>query len=622
MLNAFRNKKSNIFVWILLGLLIIGLAGFGIGAGGGLGSSEVARVGEQGVEAADYARAVDQEIRAVSGQTGQSLTLEEARRFGLDRVALARLVNNAALDGEAARLGLSAGDATVLAQLEAVPTFRGTDGGFDRDAYLFTLERMGMSAAEFEAELRREASRDLIGAAVSGVVATPEIAAATVLGHLGERRGFDWLRLDESHLEAPVSDPDEATLVAYHAANEARYTRPETRRIVYAAATPDSVAAGIEISEEDLRAAYDAAPHAFGTPERRIIDRIGFRDMAEAEAARARLDAGEIDFDALGSERGLAASEIEQGTLVAEDIPEAARDAVFGAEGPGIVGPVQTPLGPSLYRINAILAADQVSFEEARDDLARDRALAAASDQILDEIRVIEDLIAGGARLEEIAAETVLELGEIALNDETTGGLADDPAFRAAALAAETGVETDLVQLESDGLATLRVEAIDPPAVIPLDGIREEVLADWRAAAVAEALAAQAGAWQEELAGGLAFADLAARLGVTPQTAAPMIRNAALTGTPPRLISDIFAAEPGDVMTVADGAGIILAQLTEVQPFDRDDPEMAPVFASLEGELAAQTANDIRTLYTAAVRDTAGVTVNQTLLETTLDRLR
>ncbi len=622
MLNSFRTKKSNIFVWILLGLLIVGLAGFGIGAGGGLSSSEVAQVGDRGVESVDYARAVDQEIRSVSTQVGRTLTLEEARQFGLDRVALARLVSNAALDGETSRLGLSTGDTTVRTQLEAAPAFQGRGGTFDRDAYLFTLERMGMSPAEFEAELRQEASRDLLGAGVSATVAMPDSASEAVLGHLGERRGFAWLRLDESHLEAPVANPDDATLQAYHADNAARYTRPETRRIAYAATTPEALAASIEIPEEELRAAYEAAPDAFGSPEQRILDRIGFRDMEEAEAARDRLDAGEIDFDSLASERGLSGAEIELGTLGVDDVEPAVRDAVFGDEGPGIFGPVATALGPSLFRVNAILAANQVSFEEARADLAESRARALASDRILADISVIEDLIAGGARIEEIAAETVLEQGEIALNTTTTGGLSDDPAFRTAALSAEVGVETDLVELDGDGLVTLRVEAIEPPALIPLEEIEAEVLADWRAEAVAEALAAQSESWRAQIGSGLAFADLAEELGVAAQAAGPMVRSDALPGTPPRLVADIFATELNDVVTVPDGAGIILAQLTQVLPFDRNDPEMAPVFASLDSELTTQAANDIRSLYTGAIRDAAGVSVNQSLLTTTLDRLR
>ncbi|MEJ1469438.1 peptidyl-prolyl cis-trans isomerase, partial [Escherichia coli] len=84
-----------------------------------------------------------------------------------------------------------------------------------------------------------------------------------------------------------------------------RYTRPETQTITYASMTPDSIAATIEIPEEDIRAAYAADPARFSTPERRILDRIGFATTDEAAAAKARLDAGETDFDKLAAERGL-----------------------------------------------------------------------------------------------------------------------------------------------------------------------------------------------------------------------------------------------------------------------------------------------------------------------------
>ena len=102
-------------------------------------------------------------------------------------------------------------------------------------------------------------------------------------------------------------------------------------------------------------------------PERRLLDRIGFGTDAEAAAAKARLDAGEVDFDALAAERGLGPAEIDQGEVMAEDLAEAARDGGVRRPGPGIVGPVPTPLGPSIYRINAVLAARTTPFEQARE---------------------------------------------------------------------------------------------------------------------------------------------------------------------------------------------------------------------------------------------------------------
>ena len=196
MLGSIRSKRTNVLVWLLLIMLIVGLAGFGIGVGGGLTSTNVATVGDQEIEADAYARALDQELRALSGQIGRGLTMDEARQFGIDRMVLGRLVNDAALDGEAARLGLSTGDEAVRAQVVATPAFQGLDGSFDREAYTFALDRIGLSPAEFESLLRREAARELVAGGVQAAAALPESAALTLLGHAGERRSFAWLRLD------------------------------------------------------------------------------------------------------------------------------------------------------------------------------------------------------------------------------------------------------------------------------------------------------------------------------------------------------------------------------------------------------------------------------------------
>ncbi len=617
MLTTFRASRSNIVVWIIVGLLIIGLAGFGISTGGG-GPQAVARVGDQRVEANAYARALDQELRAVSAQIGRPLTMTEARRFGIDRVVLARLMSDAALDGEAARRGLSAGDGAVREMVLATPAFRGLDGQFDREAYEFALGRVGLNTAEFEEMLRGEAARELIAGALQSAVAMPAVAGDTLLGYAGETRRFDWLALDAGLLTEAVPAPDDAAVAAFYAANPDRYIRPETRRITYALLEPEALAATIEPDEAELRAAYDAAGDRYDIPERRIADRIGFGSTEEAAAALARIEAGEIDFDGLAAERGLTEATMDQGALVPARLSPEAAAAVFGAAGPGVVGPVPTPLGPSLYRVNAILAAKVTPFEEARDALRAERALAAARAQISDEGQAIDDMIAGGARIEEIVAESDFTLGTIALDATTTGGLADDPAFRELAQDAEVGTETDLTELASGGLLTLRLDGIDPPAPIPLEEARDRVAADWTAAETARRLQALAEGFKAELDAGLAFGDLALRLGRPLQAAGPASRGAPPPEAPAGLVEAIFAAPPGGVVVLAEPGGVALARVAEIAPFDRTAPETAEAVASVEDQLRAQAADDALALTVQALQAQDGVSVDLPLVEQVL----
>ena len=98
-------KASNLFVWIILGLLFVALAGFGIGSFSG-GASRVGAVGDIEITAEDYARALDQEIRARIAQTGQPVTLANLRAQGVDQAVLQSLVARAALAHEAQAMGL------------------------------------------------------------------------------------------------------------------------------------------------------------------------------------------------------------------------------------------------------------------------------------------------------------------------------------------------------------------------------------------------------------------------------------------------------------------------------------------------------------------------------------
>lgn len=620
MLGSFRTSGSKIVFWALLVAIVIGLGGFGIGVGVSGGGNTVATVGDQTVTSQEYVRALQQELRAITQQAGRNMPMSEARQYGVDRMVLGRLINDAALDEEAERLGLSVGDDVVRDQVMNAAAFRGPDGTFDRKTYTYALERTGLQPAEFEALLRGEATRELIAGSVQAPVVMPEIATLTILDFLGEKRGFNWVTLDARLLPTPVPTPTDADLEAQHEAHKDLYTRPETRRITYAAVTPEALAATIEIPEDELRAAYDAALATYQTPERRVADRIGFPTLADAEAAKARLDAGDVTFEALGAERGLQPGDMDQGFLTADKLDSAVRDAVFSAAGPGIVGPVETPLGPSLYRINAILAAQTTPFEAARDDIARQKAQEEAEKMIADDTARIEDLLAGGATAEDIASETELELGTLEIADGSQGGLADDAAFRKAALGAEVGTETDLIALSDGGIATLRVDGIDPPALIPLDQVRDRVAADWTAAKTAEALAALAQGYVEELKGGLSFADLAARLSLPVQSSAPITRGDAAEGAPAGLVADVFAAAPGGTVVRPEGAEVVLAQLTGVEPFDPTTAGNTAAVTQVRQQFDRQASDDVLALFTAALRDQAGVSLNPSLIESTLAR--
>ena len=143
-----KKKAGNAALWVIIILLIVGLAGFGATNFGGSVRS-VATVGDVEIDVNEYARGVEAQVRNFERVTGQSMTFQQARAIGLDRAALSQLISSAALENEAIQLGISAGDEAVSREILETPAFQGASG-FDRGVYELALQQNGIDVNEFE----------------------------------------------------------------------------------------------------------------------------------------------------------------------------------------------------------------------------------------------------------------------------------------------------------------------------------------------------------------------------------------------------------------------------------------------------------------------------------------
>ena len=492
-MSQLRTKGKSTIVWILMGLMVLGLGGFGVTSFSG-GTTEVASVGQTKITADEYARALKSELRAFQQQTGQPITMQQAQAMGLPQSVQANLIASAALAEEARRIGVSVGDAQVAQTIMQAGAFQGPNGSFDRAAYAEVLRRERLSEAEFEATVRDDEARLMLQRAVVGGVTAPAPLVDQTARWLLESRDFSWRELTEDDLPAAVTEPDEATLQAWHEANGDRFTAPETRAISYAWATPDMLSATVQLDEAALRATYDQNIDQFQRPARRMVSRLVFPDAAQAEAARAQIDANEAPFESFVLQRGLTLDDVDLGEVTAAQLGAAA-EPVFALEQPGVVGPIQTDLGPALFAVNAILDPVDVPFEEARDALRAEAALSAAARLIRDRTGDYEDILAGGATLEDLAEETELELGRIDWTADAPaeeGSIAGYEAFRERAAQISTTDFPQLAELADGGVFALRLDEVIPPTLRPFEEVRDAVLADWREAEVQRQLLAAA----------------------------------------------------------------------------------------------------------------------------------
>ena len=606
-----RKKKGgrSLVVWVLVAMLIAGLSGFGVENFGGA-TAKIGRVGEIEIEANDYAREMQGQINTLTRQFGAPVSMADARSFGVDRQVLAGLVNRAALDNEAARLGLSVGDATVAAELGKISAFQGISGTFDREAYALTLQQNGTNEAAFEANLRRDVARALLTGAVAGGVVSPAPLTDTLVAYAGEKRGFSLLVLDDTALEAPLAAPTPAEVQAHYDANIATYTRPEAKRVEYAALLPETLAASMEVPEDEVQKAYDARLSEFMIPEKRLVERLVYPDEAAALAAKARLDQG-TSFDDLVAERGLTLEDVDLGDVTREEL-EGAADGVFALTEPGTVGPLPSALGPALYRMNAILAAQETTLDAARPELLQILQTEAAARAIADKVEAIDDALAGGATLQDLSTEFGMTLAstDYAAGAEDNDAITGYTAFRSAADALAEGDFPEAILLEDGGLVAMQLVEILPPSPVPLDKITDKVTEATRAEALARALAAKAATARTAVEAG---ATLESQGIVT--AVAPTDRQATLDVGPAVVLETAFQMQPGEIRVIEAGSFVALLRLDSITAAEVTSEEGQEMQDAIRQNLDRSIAEDMAALFTATVGQQAGIALDQAVID-------
>ena len=602
-----RNSSSlsRTFVWILLALLIVGLAGFGATNLGGR-VNKIGSVGEKEILAVQYVRALQNEMRAASVQFGSPITFQQAQLFGIQQQALSRLVSEKTLDSETQRVGISVGDETVRDQLMGIRAFQGIDGLFDRNSYSFSLENAGLNEAEFEAELRDQTARSLLQKAIASGNIMPSIYATKTLEYLSEERSIELVKLTESDLLSPISIPTNEDLKAFYDSNIADFSLPESKAITLVKLTPDMIIGEIEVADEDLSALYEKKIDTYKKPERRLVERLSFLDMAAAVDAKQRLTSNKTDFKTLVRERGLDLEDVDIGEVTQAELDLAGK-AVFNLTIGEVSAPLESDLGPALFRVNGILQAQEITFKEASEELKKQLAADKARRMIDSEIARIEDLLAAGATLEELSQETDMTLEDVVYYQGAEADITSYSSFRQAANTISKNDFPEVISLSDGGIMAIRLNEIIPERPKDFETVLMDLEQAWKDDALTQALSLNA---EEKIAAVKSGESLDAQGGIF-QRHSDLRRDSILPEIPPLAISRAFELKLEDLDQVAGASEIYIIHVKDIKSGDTETEIAENVKTQINQQLNESLSNDIFQIYMNQVQQRASVSIDE-----------
>jgi peptidyl-prolyl cis-trans isomerase D len=625
MMQAIRGRAGSIIVKILFGLLIISFGYWGIYVRSPFGGSSssgttVATVGGHSIDVDELQRALRPTIAQLRARFGGTIDPQQLKELGVTDAVLDHLIENRLLDLEAGRLGLAVPDTVIRSAIYANPNFLGPDGRFDRQRFEEILAMNNLSEAELVADLRRDIPRtDLLEAIAVGATAPPQIADI-LYKYRNQTRLADIVAFPAAGVTG-VGQPNAADLTKYYDAHKDLFRAPEYRRLTIASLSPADIKSSAPIPEAKLHQAWEQRKSQFGKPEERDIEQILTPSDAVAKEAEAALKAGKSWSEVATTIAKQSAGTTDLGLLSQKEIPHALADIAFQLPLDTPSQPIHSPLGWHILRVTKIVPATTLTFAQAKPKLEDQLKMEDAVNRLATIGNHADDGLAGGLSLTADAKKFGLKLSTVAAVAQNGDGPDGKPVKLpiAAAEVLKTAFttnagETSRVTDASNGaIFAVRVDKIMPPAVRPLSAVKDTVAAGWRAEQQRDLAKKDARTFAAAVGPGMPLAKAAAAKGLTLLQTGPLVRTPLPGQTiPPELVARLFAAKPGEVVTVSDAHGSYVAQLNKI-----DTPQTAPAgaVASIGQQIDQEARLDIAKEYTAALRQRFPVTINRAVLD-------
>jgi len=624
MLRGIRKASANwlgrAVMGVVMGLLAASFAIWGINdIFRGFGRSTLAKIGGTEIGIEQFRATYNERMRQIERQLGHPLAPEQASAIGLDRQVLGAMVGDAALDQRARQMRLGLSDDAVVKNITGNKAFQTSPGKFDRLRFEQVLRDNGYSEQRFVSEHRRLLLRRQIADSLNGQLPVPNAWLAAINQLQNQERSIEYVTLGPAQA-GDIPQPTADELGKYFEARKILFRAPEYRKIETLTVTPAEISKWMEISDADIKAAYDAHNSKYATPERRHVEQMVFPTMQEADAASARLKDG-LSFSALAGERGLKEADLDLGTITKSDIVDpAVADSAFALKEGEVSAPVQGRFGAVIVTVPKVEPAAVKSFAEVTPQIRSDIAAERAKAEVRDLHDKIEDERASGASLEQAAQKLKLPVASYDVDrsgrdpDGKLVALPHSGQVISAAFASDVGVDSEPIEADG-GYIWYNVAGVTPARDRSLDEVKDKVEQQWREDQVAARLKSKAVDLLDKLKGGAEFETLAKADGLKLETADKLKRQAgAGAGLPPKVIVAIFH-------TAKDGFGgaegdqpsqWIVFRVTGVT-----DPKLdagSPELKRLEETVQRQASDDIMEQYVASLESDLGLSVNQAAL--------
>jgi peptidyl-prolyl cis-trans isomerase D len=379
MLQAIRDRAQSWIAWVIVGLIILTFALFGIDQyARGDKVEVVAEVDGEDVTAREFLTMYNRQKQRLQKQFGdlydQVVKDEELRNQVADALIESEQIRQWANQND-----MVISDQRLAIEIQSESAFR-QNGEFSQQVYEDILLRNGYNIARFEYETRQH----LLESQYRNLTQSSSFATKTEIAKLEsletQERKVSYLRVDQRPFLKTVSVSDDEVKTEYDK-NKDQFIEAEQVSIDYIELSQKSLASQVETDDDLLKGFFEENKLQFTLPEKRqakhiliTVDEVTSDEEAQKIVAeiQTKLKAGET-FEELAKtyskDPGSANSGGDLGTFEQGMMVPEFDDAVFSMKPDQVSEPVKTEFGYHLIKLVKIEDKQIQPFDTVKADV-------------------------------------------------------------------------------------------------------------------------------------------------------------------------------------------------------------------------------------------------------------
>jgi peptidyl-prolyl cis-trans isomerase D len=369
MLSAIRKKSKGWVAYLIVGLITVPFAFFGIQSYlGGSSNSVIAIVDGEDITINTYYQEFNTQQRNLQQQLGSSYSAEID--YALRQTVIETLINEKLLENFTNSMKLVTLDEEVFSFILSNPVFQ-LDGVFSEDRYLQILRLNNFTPLTYELEQLKSMSLDQIKRNLnhSAFLSTVQIEQLNDLSSQQREVSFVVLNTEKYKDQIVVNQEQ---ISEYFDNNKSNFIEGRKVQVDFVELSFDNIEQQIEPDNETLQKLYIENEALYTNPEQRRAQHILLEEVSNASAILkevrqggdfselARIHSKDITSSEEGGDLGLFERELM--------VPEFDA-AVFGMNVGDISDVVKTDYGYHIIKLNEIQLSTLQTFEEVEEQL-------------------------------------------------------------------------------------------------------------------------------------------------------------------------------------------------------------------------------------------------------------